>query len=87
MRLKSGKRIRVWALPGDLDPDSITSNMFSLEWPPRSGRRQDFPEVDRAGWFAPEMAREKLNPAQVALVDRLQEMLEAGLDVNRHEEA
>jgi predicted NUDIX family NTP pyrophosphohydrolase len=77
VRLKSGKRIRAWALAGDLDPESIISNMFSLEWPPRSGRMQDFPEVDRAGWFAPDLAREKLNPAQVALVDRLQEMLDA----------
>lgn len=77
VRLKSGKRIRAWALAGDLDPESIISNMFSLEWPPRSGRMQDFPEVDRAGWFAPDLAREKLNPAQVALVDRLHEMLDA----------
>jgi predicted NUDIX family NTP pyrophosphohydrolase len=77
VRLKSGKRIRAWALPGDLDPESITSNVFSLEWPPRSGRMQEFPEVDRAGWFAAEVAREKLNPAQAALVDRLQEMLDA----------
>jgi predicted NUDIX family NTP pyrophosphohydrolase len=77
VRLKSGKRIRAWALAGDLDLESIISNMFSLEWPPRSGRMQDFPEVDRAGWFAPDLAREKLNPAQVALVDRLHEMLDA----------
>ena len=77
VRLKSGKSIRAWALPGDLDPVSITSNVFSVEWPPRSGRWQDFPEVDRAGWFAPEAAREKLNPAQAPLVDRLQEMLDA----------
>jgi predicted NUDIX family NTP pyrophosphohydrolase len=77
VRLKSGKRIRAWALAGDLDPESIISNMFSLEWPPRSGRMQDFSEVDRAGWFAADLAREKLNPAQVALVDRLHEMLDA----------
>jgi predicted NUDIX family NTP pyrophosphohydrolase len=77
VRLTSGKRIRAWALAGDLDPESITSNMFSLEWPPRSGQMQDFPEVDRAGWFAPEIARTKLNPAQAALVDRLQAMLDA----------
>jgi predicted NUDIX family NTP pyrophosphohydrolase len=77
VRLKSGKLIRAWALPGDLNPESITSNMFSVEWPPRSGQMQEFPEVDRAGWFAPEVAREKLNPAQAALVDRLQELLGA----------
>jgi predicted NUDIX family NTP pyrophosphohydrolase len=56
---------------GDLDAEAIRSNTFTLEWPPRSGRMREFPEVDRAGWFGLEDAREKLNPAQAALLDRL----------------
>lgn len=73
IRQKSGKHVRAWALAGDLDAEQITSNMFELEWPPRSGRTRAFPEVDRAGWFTREQAIEKLNPAQVALLDRLAE--------------
>lgn len=71
VRLKSGKRVRAFARPGNFDADRITSNTFETEWPPRSGRRQAFPEVDRAGWFGPDAARVKLNPAQAELVDRL----------------
>jgi predicted NUDIX family NTP pyrophosphohydrolase len=71
VRLSSGKRIRAFALEGDLDVEAITSNEFEVEWPPRSGRLQRFPEVDRAEWFAPEDARRKLNAAQAAFVDRL----------------
>ncbi len=71
VRLKSGKRVRAWALAGDLDAERIRSNTFSMQWPPRSGRMQEFPEVDRAGWFGLADAREKLNPAQVPLLDRL----------------
>jgi predicted NUDIX family NTP pyrophosphohydrolase len=56
---------------GDLDADAITSNTFTLEWPPRSGAMREFPEVDRAGWFGLDEAREKLNPAQADLLDRL----------------
>ena len=58
-------------MAGDLDADAIRSNTFELEWPPRSGRMREFPEVDRAGWFGLDEAREKLNPAQAALLDRL----------------
>jgi predicted NUDIX family NTP pyrophosphohydrolase len=72
IRQKSGKRVRAWAIGGDLDPSTIQSNMFELEWPPRSGRRQRFPEVDRAQWFTLAQAREKINPAQAALLDRLE---------------
>ena len=75
VRLKSGKQVAAWAVEGDLDADAITSNTFDLEWPPRSGRMQAFPEVDRAGWFGIEAAREKLNPAQGAFLDRLRELL------------
>ena len=75
VRLKSGKVVAAWAVEGDLDADAITSNTFELEWPPRSGRTQEFPEVDRAGWFGLEAAREKLNPAQGAFLDRLRDLL------------
>jgi predicted NUDIX family NTP pyrophosphohydrolase len=68
---KSGKVITAWAVLGDIAADNITSNTFNMEWPPRSGTQQEFPEVDRARWFDPETARQKLNSAQVAFVDRL----------------
>jgi predicted NUDIX family NTP pyrophosphohydrolase len=71
VRQKSGKVVSAWAAPGDLDPDAITSNTFTMEWPPGSGTRREFPEVDRAGWFDPATAREKLISAQAGLVDRL----------------
>jgi predicted NUDIX family NTP pyrophosphohydrolase len=76
IRQKSGKRVRAWALAGDLDADQIHSNTFAMQWPPRSGRTQEFPEVDRAQWFGWAEAREKLNPAQVAFLDRLSDILE-----------
>jgi predicted NUDIX family NTP pyrophosphohydrolase len=75
VRQSSGKRVRAWAVEGDLDAGSITSNTFEIEWPPRSGRMQEFPEVDRAAWVTPEIARAKLVKAQVAFVDRLVERL------------
>lgn len=75
IRQKSGKRVRAWALEGDLDAEQARSNTFSMQWPPRSGRTQEFPEVDRAEWFGLDEAREKLNPAQVPLLDRLTEAL------------
>ena len=71
VKLKSGKQITAFAVEGDLDAEAISSNTFTLEWPPRSGRTQEFPEVDRAGWFDLETAREKLNPAQAELLVRL----------------
>ena len=66
-----GKRVRAFAAEGDFDPSGLTSNDFEMEWPPRSGRRQRFPEVDRAGWFTLAEARAKLVPGQVAFLDRL----------------
>jgi len=72
VRQKSGKRVRGWAIAGDLDAEAIRSNLFEMEWPPRSGRRQEFPEVDRAQWFTPAEARERINPAQAAFLDRLE---------------
>jgi predicted NUDIX family NTP pyrophosphohydrolase len=71
VRLRSGKQVTAYAAEGDLDADAITSNTFTMEWPPRSGVRREFPEVDRAGWFGLDEAREKLNPAQAKLLDRL----------------
>ena len=75
VRQKSGKRVRGWALAGDLDAARITSNTFRLEWPPRSGELIEIPEVDRAAWFGLDAAREKINPAQVQLLDRLEQLL------------
>jgi len=71
VRLRGGKQIVAYAVEGDLDPMAIRSNTFTIEWPPRSGRTRAFPEVDRAGWFGLDAAREKLNPAQAELLDRL----------------
>jgi len=68
---KSGKRIAAWAFAGDCDPAQLRSNTFEIEWPPRSGRRQSYPEIDRLGWFGLDEARRKMNPAQCALLLRL----------------
>ena len=73
---KNGKKVLAWAVEGDLDADRITSNTFSLEWPPKSGRMQEFPEVDRGGWFSATAARTKINPAQATLIDELIERLQ-----------
>jgi predicted NUDIX family NTP pyrophosphohydrolase len=78
IKQRSGKVVTAWAAEGDLDADSIRSNTFTMEWPPRSGSTAEFPEVDRAGWFGLDEAREKLNPAQVEFVDRLEESLGPG---------
>jgi predicted NUDIX family NTP pyrophosphohydrolase len=66
-----GKRIRAWALEGDIDVSRITSDTFEMEWPPGSGRRRRFPEIDRAGWFDLAAARGKLVKGQVPLIDLL----------------
>lgn len=68
---KGGKIVLAWAVEGDCDADAIKSNTFALEWPPKSGQVRDFPEVDRAGWFTVDEAKQKINPAQAALVDEL----------------
>ncbi len=69
---KGGKRVYAWAFSGDAPPDFVpTSNSFELEWPPRSGKRRSFPEVDQARFFTLDEARQKLNPAQVPFLDRL----------------
>ena len=71
VRLKSGKVVVAWAVEGDLDTAEIVSNSFETEWPPRSGRRQEFPEVDRAEWFGLDEAREKLVKGQRPALDAL----------------
>ena len=75
VKQKGGKRVVAWAFEGDCDPDAIRSNTFELEWPPRSGRKQSFPEVDRAAFFTPDVSRVKLNVAQVEFVTRLESEL------------
>jgi predicted NUDIX family NTP pyrophosphohydrolase len=71
VRQRGGKRVIAFAGEADFDPAQLTSNTFEIEWPPRSGRRQSFPEVDRAEWFNIEFARTKMLSGQVELLDRL----------------
>lgn len=71
VRQKAGKTVTAFAVEGDFEPATLRSNEFEMEWPPRSGRRARFPEVDRAGWFSLDAAREKLVEGQRPLLDRL----------------
>jgi predicted NUDIX family NTP pyrophosphohydrolase len=71
LRQPSGKVVSAWALEGDLDVEEVDSNTFEVEWPPRSGRMREFPEVDRAGWFDLDTARRKLLSGQVGFLERL----------------
>ncbi len=71
IKQKGGKIVYAWAAEADIDADAIHSNTFEMEWPPRSGKTATFPEVDRAAWFDPESAKQKINPAQSALIDEL----------------
>lgn len=71
IRQKGGKLVHCWAAEADFDPAELKSNTFEIEWPPRSGTLREFPEVDRAEWFAPDQARRKINSAQVPFLDRL----------------
>jgi predicted NUDIX family NTP pyrophosphohydrolase len=71
VRQKGGKVVECWAAEGDFDPAQLRSNTFTIEWPPRSGIEREFPEVDRAEWFALPEARAKINPAQAEFLDRL----------------
>lgn len=72
---KGGKKVFAWAVEGDIDHETITSNLFEIEWPPRSGKKQSFPEIDRAGWFNVENAKVKINSAQVGLIENLIQVL------------
>ena len=71
IKQKAGKIVRAWAFAGDCDPEKIHSNTFTIEWPPKSGRTAEFPEVDRAGFFPVEEAKTKINPAQIPLLDEV----------------
>jgi predicted NUDIX family NTP pyrophosphohydrolase len=72
IKQKGGKTVHAWAFEGDLpEPFEPKSNLFEMEWPPRSGKRKTFPEIDQARFFSEEVARRKINPAQVAFLDRL----------------
>ncbi len=75
VKLKSGKKISAWAIEKNIEAGNITSNAFEIEWPPRSGKFQFFPEVDRGEWFSFEKARKKINVMQVAFLDQLEKAL------------
>jgi predicted NUDIX family NTP pyrophosphohydrolase len=80
IRQKGGKLVVAWAVEGDLDPSAATSNTFELEWPPRSGRIQAFPEIDRVAWFGPDEARVKIKAAQIPFVDTLEREVAGNAD-------
>ena len=75
LKQPSGKVITAWAVEGEVDPAALRSNTFSIEWPPKSGKQQEFPEVDRAMWCDLATARQKLLPGQHAFLDQLQQLL------------
>ena len=75
IKQKGGKTVYAWAVEGDIDHETIVSNVFDLEWPPRSGKMITIPEIDRAGWFDVTAAKQKINPAQVLFIERLIEIL------------
>lgn len=75
IKQKGGKLVRAWAFEGDCDPATIVSNTFEMEWPPKSGKRQSFPEVDRCAFFTLAQARDKIKPSQVPLLDALERAL------------
>ncbi len=74
VKLKSSKVVQAWAVEGDCDSEAIRSNTFSMEWPPKSGRQQAFPEIDRAAWFGIEEAKEKINKGQTPLIEELERL-------------
>jgi predicted NUDIX family NTP pyrophosphohydrolase len=76
VRQRSGKIVHAWAVQGDCDPAAIQSNTFTLEWPPRSGRQQEIPEVDRGGWFAVDLAKEKILEGQRGLLAQVELLLQ-----------
>lgn len=71
VKLKSGKMIFAWALEKEIDPGLVKSNYFEIEWPPKSGKKSSFPEIDKGSWFSPGEAKQKINGAQSALIDEL----------------
>jgi predicted NUDIX family NTP pyrophosphohydrolase len=72
----SAKTIKAWAVEGNLDISTVSSNMFEMEWPPKSGKKQEFPEIDRAGWFSLEQALEKISAGQTVFIERLAEKID-----------
>jgi predicted NUDIX family NTP pyrophosphohydrolase len=85
IRQPSGKTIHAWAVEGDCDPAAITSNTFSIEWPPRSGTVRKFPEIDRAAWFALDEARERITKGQRGFLDQLRQWLERDSRATTHQ--
>jgi predicted NUDIX family NTP pyrophosphohydrolase len=83
VRHKSGKQVLAWAFAGDCDPATLKSNTFEMEWPPKSGKRVRFPEIDRADFFTAETAREKMHPAEFEFVERIAKSL-SGPAINDH---
>jgi predicted NUDIX family NTP pyrophosphohydrolase len=75
IKQKSGKTVHAWAIAGDMDPANLVSNMFEMEWPPKSGKQASFCEVDRGEWFTVDVAKTKINPAQFPLITELQSLL------------
>jgi len=75
---KGGKRVVAWAVEGDLDPATAESNLFRVEWPPRSGRYADYPEIDEVAWLSPVDARRRIKETQIPLLERLEEHLRSG---------
>ena len=75
LKQPSGKLVHAWAVSGDINASSVKSNMFSMEWPPRSGKQKEFPEVDRGEWFSVAAAKEKITAGQRAFLDQLQARL------------
>ena len=71
IRQPGGKHVTAWAFEGDCDPAALRSNTFEIEWPPRSGRQKEFPEVDRGAWFSITEARQRINRGQIPFLDRL----------------
>lgn len=74
---KTGKKVLAWTFEGDCDPASLRSNTFQMEWPPRSGKTREFPEIDRAAFFTLDAAREKMHPAEFEFLPRLADLLSA----------
>jgi predicted NUDIX family NTP pyrophosphohydrolase len=74
---KGGKLVQAWAFEGDCDPEKMKSNTFTMEWPPRSGKQQEFPEVDLGAWFSLSEAKQLINPAQIRFLEELQRLVSA----------
>lgn len=79
VRQKGGKIVHAWAFEGDCDPDAFVGNTFTIEWPPKSGRQVEFPEIDKAEFFDLDVARTKINSAQVSLIDEIERLVSEGI--------